>query len=292
MTDAELQAALAAGSGTQPAAATQPPGTFNVFVDAQGNAAPIAPTVAVPAAAHAAAPAPAASHSEALVQQLMASQQALMQQVASMQQANNEMLQRQSQAAAPAPQAPPEFSLDGVLDANDREIYKDFLPLLSKVTQAQAKFYQDTHVLPLHQRVAQLTQETQDARARAAGATDASFTAALYSRVPALPSVVNTPEWRAFLKSAAPFSGGRTVEQQVVAAYHASDVGTIADYYAEFERRRATTGAPPAVPAAGQVAPQAAAAALDLPRGVCSFGAASGRGPRGSRRSAHRLARR
>jgi len=252
MTDAELQAALAAGTGTAPATSTAPgpAGTFNVFVDSAGNAA--MPALPAPTPASAAAPAaPVADQSAALVQQLMQSQQALMMQ---MQQANSELLARQTPATPPAP--PPVFSLDGVLDATDNEIFKDFLPLLKKVTDAQARFYNEHHVAPLTQRVAALAQETQDARARAAGATDASFTAALYARIPNLPQVVNTPEWRAFLKSPAPFAGGRTVEQQVVAAYQASDVGTINDFYAEFERRRATPGAPPAVPAAGQAAAQ------------------------------------
>lgn len=252
MTDAELQAALSAGTGTTPATTPTPPGTFNVFVDAAGNAAPLVPTAPAPAAAAPAAP--IADPNAALVQQLMQNQQALMLQMQQMQQANAELMTRQT-PATPAP-PPAVFSLDGVLDANDQEIYKDFLPLLTKVTQAQARFHQEHHVAPLVERVAALTQETQEARARAAGATDASFTAALYARIPNLPQVVNTPEWRAFLKSPAPFSGGRTVEQQVVAAYQASDVGTINDYYAEFERRRATPGAPPAVPAAGQAAVQ------------------------------------
>ncbi|MEY4909928.1 MAG: hypothetical protein RL260_3646 [Pseudomonadota bacterium] len=239
MTDAELQAALAAGAPAKPAAAP----TFDVFVDDKGAITQETPSTPAPVAAAPAAP----SQSETLMQQLLHQNQALIAQMQGQQEAQARAVAN-VQATAPTIA---DFNMDSVLDANDREIYKDFLPLLAKVTAAQQAYVQTTHVAPLQQRVAELQRETHAAQQRAAGASDSSFTAALYARVPDLPKVVNTPEWRTYLKSQAPFSGGATVEQRVVQAYQAGDVATISEFYDGFAARRAAPGAPPAVAAAG-----------------------------------------
>jgi hypothetical protein len=245
MTDAELQAALASGA---PAPATPPAAnTFDVFVNQDGTSAPAAPAPASQAAPTAPAPAAGPSATEQMMHQLMQQNQQLIAQM----QAQQQVAQQQ---AMPAPVAIPAFNVDSVLDANDKEIYKDFLPLLSKVTSAQQAYMNQHHVTPLQQRVAQLQQETQDARSHAATASETGFTATLYSRIPALPAVVNTPEWGAYLNSVAPFSGGRTVKDQVVAAYRSRDVGTISDFYQAFAARQAGAGAPPAAAPAGTAA--------------------------------------
>ena len=119
------------------------------------------------------------------------------------------------------------------------------------VTAAQRDHMTTNVLTPLQAQVAQLAQAAQQAERRAAGATDASFTASLYARIPQLPTVVNTPEWRTYLKTPAPYSGGRTVEQRMVEAYQGGDVATIAQFYEGFVATRTTPSTPPAVPAAG-----------------------------------------
>lgn len=256
MTDAELQAALSASAPATTTAGTQTPqaDVFDVFVTETGETAPPAQTFSgvqtLPAPAPVQVQAPAQGVDAALVAQLMQQNQALMQQIQANAAAQQQFAAQQAQQQAPAP-ATPEFSLDNVLDASDREVFKDFLPLLHKVTAAQRNHMAEHVLTPLQAQVAQLAQAAQQAERRAAGATDASFTASLYARIPQLPTVVNTPEWRTYLKTPAPYSGGRTVEQRMVEAYQGGDVATIAQFYEGFVATRAAPSTPPAVPAAG-----------------------------------------
>ena len=277
MTDAELQAALSASAPAPNTVGTQTPpaDVFDVFVTETGETAPPVQTFSSVPALPAPAPAPAQASGQsvdaALVAQLMQQNQALMQQIQANAAAQQHFSAQQAlqQQQAPAPGVP-EFSLDNVLDASDREVFKDFLPLLHKVAAAQRNHMAEHVLTPLQAQVAQLAQAAQQAERRAAGATDASFTASLYARIPQLPTVVNTPEWRTYLKTPAPYSGGRTVEQRMVEAYQGGDVATIAQFYEGFVASRAAPSTPPAVPAAG--AP-ARAVAPPVPAGGQGAGA-------------------
>ena len=217
-------------------------------------------------------PAPAAAPDNGTLAQMQAQLQALQAQ-------NTLLMHQQAMYAQPQqlqqPQPARAFEapvinmrdIEAALTPEQRELFRDFGPLLDTMMKVQAQRYGEA-LTPLLTELDSLrtgtSQLAQGVEQRLTEQSTHAFNATMAATLPGMAATVATPGWRQYLAEIVPMSGGRSVSAVLMDAHSRRDLGQISEIFNAFQQRGAALAKPPGVqPAAGSAsaAPAGAVAA-------------------------------
>lgn len=154
-----------------------------------------------------------------------------------------------SPVAAPgAPTAPPS------LTEEQMQRYAGSIPVIQRVAADMIASHLAPILAQLESMRGEFSTGVRSAEERVQAVARTTFQTTLYQQVPDLATLTKSPEFRQFIDTPIPYSGGRTVRAALRAAHEAQDVQTIAAIVADFRAQRKTAPPPVTPPSPGHFA--------------------------------------
>lgn len=251
-----------------PAADTAVP---NIFVDLPGQTA-----TAVTPPADPAAPATPVADAAADLQARLAEAE----RQAAYFRGQTEVLTRtpvQPAPAAPTDAIKPYDPAEDALSAEEMVQYKESLPVIEKLSRqiAYRAFEQANQgQAALQQTVQELRQQLEQVQSVASRSDEVALMSSVRGVVPELDTITKTKEWKQYLRTRAPFSGGRTVQEVLNDSIQRRDPETIAEHLNAFKASHNIATPPAQAPSPGRTAAPAAVG-LDVPTAVRGISASA-----------------